>query len=385
MSNDEPVYYRVLTDVDISEHLDDFNDEDAVRYITDTPVDPMDEGEGYYEEHAARATGDELAAWGKAYATFQAETARADADLEHARAAWEKAQSIHSDRLRDAWNDYAPTDTAVAQRRDEVVAMRRKAEEEEREAEARAKQEAQDREDAELGPRTWITYHPNSSSVKVSPDMMVPVIHLAECKATGGAEHLPYRNEYRFARKADVQETLLAGAPRYARGRATNDLLPTKLCGRCKPQESLRQALGAVYDEWLAKVENTQPPMPTPKGVAGALGLKDEWRSYRTPGYTVVSDQYYRAEELIEPHEALIGWYDPAREVVTPNQEKLARLEEILPERGFAVRRVKEPARYHVGDKESETAVAVRRMTKAEIRQRKEDAAATARYREGES
>jgi hypothetical protein len=380
---DEPTYYRLDTDNRIGDILDDFNEEDTVHFVTDKVVDPYDTGDDYYDEHAARATTEEHAAWKGAYETFASEIKRADDNLATARAMWEKAQAVHSAAYEDAWNDYASTDAVIYERQNEVVDMRRQREADEREAEARAAQEAKDREDAELGPRTWVTYHPSSMYNKVRPDMMVPVIHLAGCKLTRGAEDRPYSNEYRYARKEQVQETLLAGAYRYERGRKTTDKLPTKLCGRCKPHESLRKALGAVYDEWLAKVESTQEEMPTAKGAAAALGLKDEWHGWNKSGFTYQSAKYYREEKLIEPHEELVGWFDRDRNVVVPNAEKLAYLEQVLPERGFAVRRVPEPARYYKPEGTMcETAVAVRRMTKAEIRQRKEDAAALARHRE---
>jgi hypothetical protein len=375
---EKPKYYRLHSDSSVSDVLDNINDDDMVHAITDMEVDPYDTGEGYYDQHAVRASDEERAAWAKAYETFTAELQRADDKLAAARAAWESAQSRHWAAFQDAWTDYAPTDAALTARRDEVVEMRREAEEEERRAEARAAQEAQDREDAELGPRTWVTFTPRIRETKVAPDMMVPVIHVAGCTVTKGHENLSYPNAYKYARKAEVQEVLLAGAFRYARGRATADRLPTKLCGRCKPGESLHKALGAVYEDWLEAVESTQDPMPTTKGMASALGLKDEWRSYRTPGYTVMSSKFYRDEKLIEPYEEMIGWYNPDTGTVVPNAEALARLEEILPGRGFAVRRVKEPARYGVGDKECESAVAVRRMTKAEIRRRKEGGATPA-------
>lgn len=374
-----PKYYRIHSDTDVSEVLDDIND-GIVHALTDREVDPYDTGDdSWYEEHAARATDEERIAWGKAYETFTSEVKRADDNLSAARAAWETAQGVHSAALQDAWNDYTPTDAAITERRDEVVEMRLAAEAAERRAQAEEAQAAQDREDAELGPRTWVTYTPNSRSVKVAPDMMVPVIHVAGCKVTGGHEHLPYSNEYKEARRPEVEEVLLAGAPRYERGRATSDMLPTKLCGRCKPHQSLHDALGTVYEDWREGVESIQDPMPTHKGMATALGLaRDEWRTHRTPGYTIQSATYYREERLIEPHEEMIGWYDSEKNTVVPNAEKLAELERVLPERGFAVRRVKEPARYGGRERMCDTAVVVRRLTKAERRRRKEAAAAPA-------
>ncbi|MEU9405541.1 hypothetical protein AB0E08_07540 [Streptomyces sp. NPDC048281] len=377
-SGDKPVYYRLNTDRCISDILDGFNEEETVHFVTDKVVDPYDTGseDSWYAEHAARATPEEHTAWTGAYQTFTGAVSRADDDLKAAQAAWEAAQARHSAALQDAWNDYAPTDAVIYERQDEVVTMRRQREDDERAAQTRAAQQAQDQEDAELGARTWVTFTPlYNHGMKVKPDMMVPVIHLAGCKITKGSERLPYTNEYRYARKAEVQETLLEGAFRRERGRTTSEKLPTKLCGRCKPHESLRKALGYVYDEWLEGVESIQDPMPTPDGTPNALGLKDEWRSRSKDGFTTVSSTYYRDEGLIEPYETLVGWYDAERRIVWDAPEKLAELEQLLPERGFAVRRVKEPKAFNVGDKLSQTGVAVRRMTKAEIRRRKEAAA----------
>ncbi|MFC4328293.1 hypothetical protein ACFPC0_10695 [Streptomyces andamanensis] len=375
----EPAYWRVDNDAELLYSLDGLNEDEVVHSITgDQPVDPMDTGEDFLRPlEAARATPDELTQWHQAHASLKLTVFKADEALEAARAAWEAAQKAHHNVLKAAWEAYEPTDRVIAGRRDEVNEMRDKAEQELREA----AQEAKDKEDAELGPRTWVTYEPNVALVKNSPDMAVPVIHLAGCKVTEGREDYTYKDEYRYARKDDVEVVLLKGAPRYARGRATPDRLPTKLCGRCKPHESLHEALGETYEEWRRELESIQEPAPTHAGMAGVLGLKDEWRRYKTDGYTVTSSTYYREENLIEPYEELIGWYDGEREVVVPNEEKLARLEEILPGRGFAVRRVKSPAAFHTGKEWSDTAVAVRRLTKAEKRQRKEDAAATARFR----
>lgn len=372
MNEQQRVYYRIHTTTEVSDVLSDFNEDDLVHAVTDLAVDPLDTGDDYYEEYAARATDAEHAAWTQAYDTFSGAVRRAGDDLAAARAAWEAAQGRHTAALLDAWNDYAPTDTAICQRSDEVVLWRERARKEELAAAARAAQEAQDKEDAELGARTWVLFTPNSRDVKAAPDMMVPVIHVAGCPVTQGHENLPYARTHKYARRAEVEQVLLEGAFRYSRGRRTEDKLPTKLCGRCKPGETLRAALGTVYEDWLERVESIQEPMPTHKGMAAALGLKDEWRGYRTPGYTTVSSRYYRDEKLIEPHEELIGWYSPESELVTVNPEALARLEEVLPGRGFAVRRINEPAAFHVGDRPCATAVAVRRMTRAERRRHKE-------------
>jgi hypothetical protein len=373
--NDKPTYYRTDMDVNALRHLEDFNRQEAVWHPTDQPVDPLSEDavEGW-EIRAARATPEELAAWRQAYDRLVTTTDTIQADLDAARAAWEKAQEEATAALSRAYGEYRHVHDTIDQRHEEVQELRDQADEERQaaaDAEAAARQAA---EDAELGPRSWLIYEPNSSSVKVAPDMMVPVIHLAGCPTTKRARD----HRYVAARKAEVETVLLAGAPRYERGMPTPDRLPTKLCGRCKPGDSLHQALGHVYETWRDQVESVQEPAPKPEATAAALKLRDEWRTNQIPGYTRVSDQYQRAEKLIETHEFLVGWYDPDRKSVIPNPEALERLEEILPGRGWAVRRIKEPQAFRVGDKWSDTGVAVRRMTKMEIRQRKEGAAPAA-------
>lgn len=375
MSTDEqPTYYRIHHDTAV-----ETDEGTSLRALTGRQVDPYDVPEQWEQQDAARASDEEAAQWGAAYATFASSVTRAQEKLEAARAAWEQAQGIHAAALNDARDDYAPTHQAITRRVEEVEGMRADRNRAEQEAQARAAQEARDREDAALGPRTWVVYQPTRHTVnlKTAPDMMVPVIHLATCTLVGykvEATSAVYV-EWTYARRAEVETVLLNGAPRYARGRATDEGLPTKLCGRCKPADSLHAALGTVFETWREQVESVQAFLPnTAHGMAAALKLQDEWRHGSTPGYTIVSSLYQRAESLITPPERLIGWYSPDRQAVVPNPEALERLEKILPERGFAVRRVSVPAALLQGRLPhlSDTAVAVRRMTPQEIRLRTE-------------
>lgn len=369
--NEEPTYYRVQLSLDLGEALEDINEDDAVHFLTDKEVDPYDAGDDWHAEWAVRASKEEHADWTRAYETFSANVKRAKEKLNAARDAWEQAQGVFRATLEDVWQGYAPTDAAITNRYEEVETMRLERDKEERAAEARAAQEAQDREDAELGPRTWVVFHPSSSEAKAAPDMMVPVIHLAGCKVTEGREDLPYSSSWKYTRPSEVEKVLLKGAPRCSRGMPTTEMLPTKLCGRCKPQESLRQALGEVYESWQEEQDNRREPMPTAKGLPGALKLQNEWGNYRTPGYSAMSDKYYRAEGLIEADELMVGWYVPEKDAIMPNEQALERLVKILPARGFIARRVKEPRAFSRDGKMSDSGVAVRRMTRAEIRQHK--------------
>lgn len=136
----------------------------------------------------------------------------------------------------------------------------------------------------------------------------------------------------------------------------------------------LAAGLGSVYDDWRAEAEAVQEPMHKERDIPRKLGLEDEWRGWRngTSGYTLISSDIYREHEAIEPSEIMLGWWDAGTGRVVNGAAQLERLEEILPERGYAVRRVTEPERFGGGPCLS--AVAVRRMTAGEIRRHKEAA-----------
>jgi hypothetical protein len=379
--NDKPTYYTTEDDIDVLSGYD--ADDETVTHVTSTVwADPLDSGtDNYFEQPVARATLDEHQQWTEAYETLREESSRISAVLDEAEAAWEKAKSEANRQMTEAWNVYKPTADIIAQRVAEVEAMREQDYQAKKALRSQAALDAQAAEDAEYGPRTWVTFHPNSSFAKVSPTMLQPVIHLAGCKLTSGNEDRTYGSYYKYARKAQVQDTLLEGAPLFERGRATQDRVPTKLCGRCKPHASLEAALGETYLAWRTEVESVQGAMPPNRGVPKALGLEREWndRLGKIEGYTIVSSTYYRSEGLIEPHELLIGWVtfpdNGNAHVSNDREDMLDALVAELPKRGFIARRHTEPERYgaRFAGTVSKTSVAVRRMTKHEIRLRKEN------------
>ncbi|MFE2934899.1 hypothetical protein [Streptomyces sp. NPDC059278] len=378
---EQPTYYKTKKD-----DVDTLNDVDghgyeSVEFITDQRVeDPLDQGysDNWEGIAVARATEAERTEWTAAYGKLTERAGKIQDKLDAARGAWEQAQGVYTDELRDAYADYRPVNDLIAARTEEVDKLREEAHQEAEKARARAAVEAQAKEDAELGARAWVTHHPNSMSAKTAPDMLVPVVHNAGCSVTKGGEDRSYQNEYRYARAADVRKVLEEGGPEMSRGRATGATLPARLCGRCKPEASLREALGEYFENWLVKAESVQKPMPTLQGMPKALGLADEWLdAYRKKdGYNLVSNKYYAQEKLVEPYETLVGWVvvgEKGNTVSSKHPEKLDALFAKLPARGFAVRRVREPQVYgpKVAGADAKTAVAVRRMTAHEIRQAK--------------
>jgi len=378
----KPAYYKTKNDIDI---LDDHPLEDeTVTFITrEKWADPLDEGNdgGYWSQDIAQATDQELDLWEGAYDRFRADTGKVHEDLEAARKVWEAAQEAANQRITTLWETYKPVSVVLQSRIAEAEELREENREKEEARLAQQRIDAQAAEDRELGPRTWVTFHPTSATARVSPTMYQPVIHLAGCKLTGGRENLTYTNEYKIARKEQVQKTLLEGAVLMDRGRPTQERIFTKLCGRCKPHASLKEALGDVYDAWLVASESVQEPMPKLSGgLYKDLGLEDEWFSKRPAkdGYYPVDASYLKKEKLIEPFETFLGWVyttEDGRTFASSDcEDKLLVLMETLPERGFAVRRVMQPEQVGGGDgKLSTTGVAVRRMTKHEIRMRKEN------------
>lgn len=394
---DEPVYYRTHVDIDTLHALDDFNDHDAVHVITPDPVDPLSDdatAEGL-ETAAARASAEELTEWGNAYDTLKQRAAAATRMLAIAQAKWETDRDAALTELRAAYAEYEHVHDTIERRHDEVDELRDKATAEAEAAEQARLDAAQAAEDAELGPRGWVIHALtpdlyNSYDHNKKPDMFIPTIHVAGCPVTKGREEdtTGYR-EWQYARVGAVAETLHAKGPLAKNACLTGELAPVKLCGRCKPEASLRAAgIGDAVDAWQAQVDAIQPPMPADRLIPKQLGLQDEWASryQEKDGYIIVSYETYRKEGCITADEILIGWLDATLNSVSESDEAVAmqnRLAEILPDRGFAVRRFNEPKRLRTDERESRAAVAVRRMRTGEIRQRQADAAATARYQSG--
>jgi hypothetical protein len=393
MTTEEPQYIKINTDINSLYDVDIPEGDDVLFVPTDKivadPVERADDDRAYFaaydENNVARATVAERLDWSKAYHRFYTEVETAQAEWELAEAAYEKAEQRRAEHLTAAWESYRPTQEVIGQRIGEVHELREAAYQAEQQRihdKAIADQVA---EDAELGPRTWAVYQKTDTYDTKKPDMMVPVLHLAGCSVLKGQEDtkLSYRSDYRRLRIAEAHEILLTGGPEMARagvygyGR-TGRYLHTKLCGRCKPHDSLRAELGEVFDGWLAEVDSVQPPLPTEKKVLSELtAILQPWFTHNADeGFTLASDKKYREVGRIEPFETLVGWGTTLtaggkRRSLIESPEKLAEIEEILPKHGWAVRRF-----IDIWDKKNDvectSSVAIRRMTKAEIRAMKE-------------
>jgi hypothetical protein len=391
---EEPQYIKISTDADSLYDADVPGGDDVLFVPTDQivtdPVGRTDDGSVYLadydEDNVARATLEERFAWSVAHHRFSTEYEAAEAEWRLAEAAYEKAKERLAKSLTAAWEGYRSTQEAIGQRIEEVQELREAAYQAEQQRihdKAIADQVA---EDAELGPRTWAVWQNTETYGAKKPDMMVPMLHLAGCSVLRGREDvkLSYRSDVRRLRIAEAHEILLTGGPEMARagvhgyGR-TGRYLHTKLCGRCKPHDSLREELGEVFDGWLYEVESVQPPLPTEKKVLSELtAILQPWFFHDADeGFTMASDEKYREAGRIEPFETLVGWGSAftaasgdRRRSLAESPEKLAEIEEILPKHGWAVRRF-----IDIWDKKNDveciTSVAVRKMTKAEIRARK--------------
>jgi hypothetical protein len=386
----DPAYYATELDLDVLDALDNFNRHDAVHVVTDRPVDPLSDDavvEGY-EIRVARATPEELAEWRSAYAALCQRAGAAADKLAAAKAAWEKARAEALGELHAAYADYEHVHDTIDKRHDEVQRLRGEAANEKTRAENAEAARRQAEEDAELGPRTWViheltTVDANYFRRKKTPEMYLPTIHVAGCPVTDGRERYDYEVSWRYARAGEVEMTLRQGGQLASNGVRTERRAPARLCGRCKPEASLRAAgLGEAFEAWRAQADAVQPPRPLERYVPKKLGLEDEWfGGYRRPGYREVDVDTYVKEGAIHPYEVVIGWWTGERWASgDPLPEELLRLEQILPERGVAVRRFNELERW--GGKPFRAGVAVRYMTEGELRQRREDAAALAAHQE---
>lgn len=379
----QPTYYRTTTDLDVLNDLDNFNRHDAVHVITDRPVDPYSEDAvAEWEMRAARASEEELAEWRAAYDALVKTAAGASEKLAAAKAAWEKARQEALGELRAAYAAYEHVHDTIEKRHGEVEALRQEAENDRTRQEQAEADRAQAAEDAELGPRTWVIYElttvdANYYGKKKTPDMFLPMIHVAGCAVTKGREKYDHEKAWRYARAIDVRAAISAGGSLAANGRRTGKRAAVRMCGRCKPEESMRQAgLGDAYDEWRAETDVIQPPIPADRYLVKRLDLGDDWRGWskQRSGFVPVHPDSYREKGAIAKHEFLLGWWDADRQTVDRHaQSRLAYLEQVLPGRGFAVRKFDEPKEY--GGGECLSARAVRLMTPGEVRQHKEDAA----------
>lgn len=376
MDEDPAQYVKIDSDVYLLDAMGNGED-DIVLLPTDKVItDPLSgEAIGKYDEvDAARATPAERAQWAQDAAVFLLAAAAANTRLDEAKAAWEDAQKTAALALRKAWENYQPTQELIQRRIDQTRDLRDEQGSNEARALADAADAAQAAEDAELGARTWAVYQRQDTYGPKKPDMLVPVLHLAGCPVLKGSENNDLSRSARRLRAGEAREVLFAGGRHWRR--ESDERFPTKLCGRCKPADSLRAALGEDFDTWMHQTKAIQPPLPA-RTEARADQLRKVIPAFRPPyrrtsGYVLMSDRQYRQKQQIETYEALVGWYEQETDAIMARPERLQALIDGLPEQGWAVRRVQ------TEHGEEPYAVAVRKMTAAEIEQRDADKAATA-------
>lgn len=369
----DPTYYRVEADVDALFELDNFNADDTVLTVTtqEIPGGPTSpealDSQG--EMRAVRATEQEVKNWADTYARLRATAAEATAELDAAEQVWAAARATATTKLKAAYADYELTQESIEDRLGEADDLREAAEN----ARVRAADAA---DDDYLGPRDWVVRQvTDPHGLRKTPDMFVPVVHLADCPTLQGKQAAPVRIATAWAK---IRE----GAPEARGGRKRpGTRLHTRLCGRCKPEDSLRAAIGAwEFDLWLAEAEAVQPPAPSVLVLQRELSARIPWAdaASRRDGYNYVGTDLYRRHSKIEQHELLLGWVkhppEGRRCVAEDEPEKLAALYDLLPPLGYAVRPVTEPnvdlRGHNRGGQEytSRAAVAIRRMTAAERR-----------------
>lgn len=376
----DPRYIRIAWDIDTLTDLEKFNEEEAILHPTgEIHAGPLSEDAVNEDREivAARATREEEEQWLLAHQQLRVAANRAHEKLDAARAEWEQAQGRHSGALQDAYNDYRPVQEAIYARLTESEKILGQHEQQERERRRRETEAAQAAEDAALGPRLWVVVQRDAYGPK-SPDMLVPIVHLVQCPTFQGVY---YRKELRAPAVLDI---IQRGGPELRRGAKTGKTLHTKLCGRCKPADSLRAHLGDLlpnFERWLEEVDALQPPRPTEAQLKKVI---DPWLQYRRggDGYNLANSDQYRALRLIEPHEELVGWVrwpseGTLRYLATDAPERLAHLIESLPAQGYVARYFTDLGA--VADEPCKSAVAVRRMTPGERRRFAADKAAARR------
>ncbi|MFF7198315.1 hypothetical protein ACFZAM_31985 [Streptomyces sp. NPDC008079] len=372
----QPEYTTVFDDVDTFDIFDDgAAPDEVVFYVRGGTVRDILSSQARPDRWAevvpyARVSTDEHTQWQKDYDAARKAVSGIQEALETARLAWETARRAAAEQLAGVWEEYRPTHGTIAERVKEATALVEAEDARLHELRARKADEAKAAEDAVLGPQTWSAYLPVGQASKVAPDMFVPVLHLTGCQVLRGRDDQEYR-AYRRLRAGEARDVLLGGGPETARGHMTGRTLPTRLCGRCKPAASLRDALGDVFDTWQAEVDSLQPPLPQKLKIVGNQ-LRKILPDY-IPEHTLAKSGYtlsptthtYRDVKTIEPYEALIGWYDAAKKYITREEpERLRALFDTLPDHGWSVRSITGEA-----TGKGSPLVAIRKMTPAEIKE----------------
>jgi hypothetical protein len=374
-------YYRTIFDTDTLYELDDFNAYDAVLAATEQTVPGGPTGDDALNKNGemtlAQATEDEARQWWAAYARLRSAAAIATQELEAAERIWKAARDAANAKLLAAYDAYKPTHEAIERRMSDADDVRNAADAVTATKRAAAAQAEQAAEDNQLGPRRWVVKQVTDPyGVKKAPDMYVPTVHLADCPTLHAKPGTPLRAMATF-------QKIREGAPEARSGRKQPGThLHTRLCGRCKPEASLREAIGEEFDQWLTEAESVQPPAPSLKVLQRELSAKIPWvdTPARRDGYCYVGADLYRKHSKVAEHELLLGWIthteDGRRRVTNTEPDKLAALYDLLPPLGFAVRPLTEPNLDWRGNDQggeeriSPSAVAIRRMTAGERRAR---------------
>jgi len=336
---------------------------------------------------------------------LEAELMRISRRLEEDRELWERAKARATEDFTHARARYAPLEQLLRQRSAEVLAGQAAAREmEEHRAQERAAA-AQAAEDAELGPRDFVVRRPRDTG-QHSSEMDVPTVHLATCGTLKDARESgpsSRRVQWRLVRAAEAFEALMDGATRRRKRLSAWDKDPDgerlegKVCRSCKPGERLAEVAPETYAAWEARMDAVQPKTaPTAAALIrdlGKVGVRvqkfasrpDMWAEAR------LWAENLRRDGLLAPYETVIGY------LVQPEGESspvwadgvLERLPELAPlaaRAGLAVRAVQRPVqtweeaqRKAEGLEDtplSEYYLAVRRMTRAEIKRERETRAA---------
>lgn len=331
-----------------------------------------------YKFAVVQATEEERVEWGVAYKTL---VGGLEEDAKELGTAWNdflRVKAAVSLRRGVRWEAYAPVQKAIEERQEAVSqAFEDKAKGAEALAQEAA-QKAQDEEDARLGPRLFYVTRPEQRGID-NREMDVPTVHHIECGIARRLRSLPapVRIESAFEQLMDGGVPARKMNYRWEPDRNLKNRLPGIACERCQAFTLLRAHAPDTFDHWLERTESSQQedlPRDTWTGnqqLFKVLGVERGGRTEgRRSGYIRVASDGYKEKGWVEPHEEMIGWWDREEDGLSHDTEKLKDLFSRLPGRGLVVRWIDEE--WGGVHSVSDQAVAVRRMTKWELRQQKE-------------
>jgi hypothetical protein len=380
-------WYFTRTNVDPLLGNDDYDEEilpgvDHICFLGEpTGFDPLDGEEDAvldedYQIAVVQASDQEKAEWGAAHQGLLSGLEGAAKELEEAWNEFVRKRNDINLRRGLLWSTYAPIQKAIQERQEAVSqAFEDKAKGAEVLAQEAA-QRAQDEEDAHLGPRLFYVTRPEQRGLD-NQEMDVPTVHHIDC---GIARRLrkrpdPVRIETAFEQLMDGGLRATKMNYRWEPDKNTKHRLPGVACERCQAFTLLRAHAPDTFDHWLERTESSQQadlPRDTWTGnqqFFKLLGVPRGGRTEKDSGYTRVDSSGYKEKGWVERHEEMIGWWDKEENVLSHDTERLKALFSVLPGRGLAVRWIDEE--WGGVHSVSDQAVAVRRMTKWELRQHK--------------